>query len=302
MGPQILVARPRQHTNRPVAKGSSVPVWPALRASSARLARCKAWKLDKPSGLSSNKTPSSICPRREAIVYKSMKKNDSLLRLLVRILGFRGLEHFSLRPIGLIDQLRQGQAASELVVVDEAQGGHSMDVQHLEQQGMQPACFLGQGCSGRFWLGTHDREIDLGVGVVGRELDTRKCNKPGPRYIEFALYQAGQILLDLIGQPGIASRIWFGLVSTHYYSVRAISLISKTSSWSPTSISLLPLRVIPQSKPDLTSLTSSLKRRRESIQPVQCTTWLRNRRTWASRRTTPSVTIQPAILPIRDTL
>src|SRR5690606_9424615 len=193
--------------------------YPTRRSSGLRLAGCQAWKLDKPSGLSSNKTPSSICPRREAIVYKSMKKNDSLLRLLVRILGFRGLEHFSLRPIGLIDQLRQGQAASELVVVDEAQGGHSMDVQHLEQQGVQPACFLCQGRRGRFRLGTHDREIDLGVRIVGRELDTRKRNKPSPRYVEFALYQAGQILLDLIGQPGIAPRIWFGLVSTHYYSV-----------------------------------------------------------------------------------
>src|SRR5690606_718773 len=120
-------------------------------------------------------------------------------------------------------------------------------------------------------------EIHLGMSIISRQVDRGQRDESGARYIELALNQAGQILLDLVGQPGIAPRIWFGLVATHIdYSVRAISLISKISSWSPTSISLLFLRVIPQSKPDLTSLTSSLKRRRESIQPDQCTTWLRS--------------------------
>src|SRR3546814_4371555 len=102
------------------------------------------------------------------------------------------------------------------------------------------------------------------MGVVGRELDIGQGNQTRARHIDLALYQTGQILLDLVGQPGVAARIGFGFMTAHDYSVRAISLISKISSWSPTSMSLLPSRVIPQSKPDLTSLTSSLKRRRES--------------------------------------
>src|SRR5690606_9506712 len=102
MWPEILVARPRQHTSKPVAKGSSVPVWPALRASSARLARCRAWLLDKPSGLSSNRTPSSICPRREAIVLRVHEKTTAS-GLFVGVLGFRGFEGFGLRAISLVD-------------------------------------------------------------------------------------------------------------------------------------------------------------------------------------------------------
>src|SRR5690606_12894331 len=168
---------------------------------------------------------------------------------------------------------------------------------------MQPAGFFHQCGGGRLGLGSHDSEIHFGMGVVRRQLDTRQGDQTGARDIDFALNQAGQIFLDLVGQPRVAARIGFGLVPTHgNQSVRAISLISKISSWSPISLSLLPLSVIPQSKPALTSLTSSLKRRSESIQPLQCTTWLRSKRTCASRLTTPSVTMQPAILPTRDTL
>src|SRR5690554_2443877 len=140
------------------------------------------------------------------------------------------------------------------------------------------------------------------VCVVGRQVYTGKRYQPRARHVDLALDEAGQIFLDLVGQPRIAARIRPGFVTTHTYSALANSLISKISSWSPTSMSLLPLRVIPQSKPDLTSLTSSLKRRRESIWPVQCTTWLRSKRTWESRRTTPSVTMQPAMFPMRETL
>src|SRR5690606_17531969 len=196
-------------------------------------------------------------------------KNDSPLGLLVGVLGLRGLEGFGLGAIGPVDKLRQFDATNHLFVVDEAQGGYGMNVQKLEQQGVQPAGLLGQRRGRCFGLGAHDGEIHLGMGVIGRQVDAGKRDQASAGYIHLALYQAGQILLDLVGQPGIATRISLGFMTAHDYSVRAISLISKISSWSPTSMSLLPFKVIPQSKPDLTSLTSSLKRRSESIQPLQ---------------------------------
>jgi len=52
-----LVAAPKHSGNTPVAKGSSVPVWPAFSACSSHLAFCSALLLDRPRGLSSKSTP-----------------------------------------------------------------------------------------------------------------------------------------------------------------------------------------------------------------------------------------------------
>src|SRR5690606_1302710 len=187
------------------------------------------------------------------------------------------------------------------------QGGHRVDMQQLVELRMQPAGLFVEQRGGGVGLGAQHREINLGVRVVRRQLDAGQGDQAGPRYIQLALDEAGQVFLDLVGQPQVAAGDGFGLVTTHErpgnaapYRERAISLISKTSSWSPTWMSLLPRSVSPQSKPDLTSLTSSLKRRSESRWPVQCTTLLRSRRTCESRRTTPSSTMQPATLPIRE--
>src|SRR5690606_33022975 len=142
---------------------------------------------------------------------------------------------------------------------------------------------------------------------VGRQLDARQPDQAGPRYIQLAQDEAGQVVPDLVGQPQVAVGEGLGRVrppirhgSAAPYTERAIAPISQMSSWSPTWMSLLPRSVRPQSKPDLTSLTSSLKRRSESRWPVQCTTLLRSRRTCESRRTKPSSTMQPATLPIRE--
>src|SRR5690606_31659775 len=232
------------------------------------------------------KTPSSICPRREAIVSSLFKTATTAPSgALVGVLGLGRLgSGIALRLVGLVDKTGQCDAARQLFVVDEAQGGHGVDVQHLEKQGMQPPRLFVQRSQGRFGLGAHDREMHFGMGVVGRKIHTSKRDQAGARDVDLALYESGQILLDLVGQSRIAAWIRSGLVTTHAYSARANSLISKISSWSPTSISLLPLRVMPQSKPDLASLTSSLKRPSESRWPVQWTTLLRRRRTCESRR------------------
>src|SRR5690606_28036538 len=116
MAAEILVARPKQQISRPVANGSSVPVWPALRASTVRLARCSAWLLDRPSGLSSNRTPSSICPRREAIVQSVQMSDDRPSGLAVRVFEFGNVRNARLGTVGPINQLRELDAARQLRV------------------------------------------------------------------------------------------------------------------------------------------------------------------------------------------
>ena len=59
---------------------------------------------------------------------------------------------------------------------------------------------------------------------------------------------------------------------------------------------------MPHSKPSATSRASSLKRLSWSIVVSWITVPSRTTRTWAPRRTTPFVTMQPAIVPSRETL
>src|SRR5690606_9315675 len=215
------------------------------------------------------RTPSSARPRRLAIVESEKKRSDDSRTALV--FRFVGLVRNRARTIGPVDERRHFDAACDLCVMYKTQGGHRVDMQQLIELRMQPACLLVEQRGGCVGLGAQHREINLGVRVVRRQLDAGQGDQAGPRYIQLALDEAGQVFLDLVGQPQVAAGDGFGLVTTHErpgnaapYRERAISLISKTSSWSPTWMSLLPRSVRPQSKPDLTSLTSSLKRRSES--------------------------------------
>src|SRR5690349_21659218 len=55
--PAILVPSPKHSGNRPVASGSSAPVWPPLVARSSRRVACRAWLELSPNGLSSSRMP-----------------------------------------------------------------------------------------------------------------------------------------------------------------------------------------------------------------------------------------------------
>src|SRR5690606_28836479 len=76
-------------------------------------------------------------------------------------------------------------------------------------------CLLCQGGSGDMGLGAHDREIYLGVRVVRGKLNASQRNQARARDVDLALNEAGQILLDLVGQAGVTVGAWLGLVSTH---------------------------------------------------------------------------------------
>src|SRR5690606_32483586 len=140
-----------------VAKGSSVPVCPPFAASTVRLARCKAWLLDKPTGLSSNRTPSSARPRRLAIVESEKKSSDDSRSALV--FRFVGLVRNRARTIGPVDERRHFDAACDLCVMYKTQGGHRVDMQQLIELRMQPACLLVEQRGGCVGLGAQHREI-----------------------------------------------------------------------------------------------------------------------------------------------
>src|SRR5690606_219334 len=69
----ILVASPKHRGKRPVARGSSAPVWPPFSARNNRRACCRAWFELRPAGLSSNSRPSSdrktVRPTTRASVF-----------------------------------------------------------------------------------------------------------------------------------------------------------------------------------------------------------------------------------------
>src|SRR3546814_143062 len=76
-------------------------------------------------------------PARVAKPSFNLEKTTAL-RLLVRIVGNRRREGAVRGPIGLIDKLRQCDTARQLIVMQEPQGRHRMDMQQLEQQRMKP--------------------------------------------------------------------------------------------------------------------------------------------------------------------
>src|SRR5690606_18905281 len=135
----------------------------------------------------------------------------------VAFVGFVGRRERvpSVTPIGLVDQLGKMQPALESFIVNEAQRGHGVDVEQFEQQGVEPPGFLVQdrSCHGRF--GSDDGEIDLRVRVVGRQVDAGERDQPGPRHVDLALDDAGQILLDLVGKPDVPACVLSRLVSSH---------------------------------------------------------------------------------------
>src|SRR5690606_14455291 len=110
--------------------------------------------------------------------------------------------------------------------------------------------------------------------------------------------------------PLVFQRLRFGQMQLdaqqrdHHYSVVSTRCTEKTSMTSPSLMSLKFARPMPHSKPFVTSETSSLKRLSEAILPVQTTAPSRMSRAWMSppRVMRPSVTIQPAIVPMRGAL
>src|SRR5690606_34129407 len=111
-------------------------------------------------------------------------------------------------------------------------------------------------------------EVHGRVGIVGRQLDTGDRDHAHARVLDFGAHQLGELVVHLFGDPHAAAHAARSM-SRHDarrppHSVRATSLISNTSSWSPSLMSLKFFSDRPHSKPSRTSRTSSLKRLSES--------------------------------------
>src|SRR5258705_5632920 len=113
-----LVASPKTSGNSPVAKGSSVPVWPPFSEPSARFARASARVEVRPAGLSRRRTPSG-----------------PPLRLLMGLAAraTRGLR----RGDRLVDEARQAYAALDGLVEMEMELGNRARRQAMRQLASQ---------------------------------------------------------------------------------------------------------------------------------------------------------------------
>src|SRR5688500_1606123 len=279
-----LVASPKTSGSRPVANGSSVPVWPALRAFSSRFARPRACVDENPGGLSSSRTPSGWGA-------------GMLGARLARARGLRRLE-------GLVDQAGEADSALDGRIELEMQLGDLAGGEPVRELAAQESGRMRQPTAGLGGFGcrSQGRVIHLGVRLVARELHAGERHQAHARVAHLESDQLGKAALDLLGDAGAASGAHAGGGAPRQATVRATSTTSKTSIWSPTWMSLKFLIDKPHSNPAFTSRTSSLKRLSESSSPVCTTTPARMRRTAAPRRTTPSATMHPATVPTLEIL
>src|SRR5258706_6546038 len=115
-----FVASPKTSGRRPVAKGSSVPVWPAFAAARARRAMPSARVEVIPAGLSTSRTP-----------------EGGAIMPIARLFGWRasctplGLDRSRLH--GLVDEAAQAHATLDRLVIGEMQLRHGSGAQAVGQ-------------------------------------------------------------------------------------------------------------------------------------------------------------------------
>lgn len=134
-------------------------------------------------------------------------------------------------PVCAVDQDRHFNPTSDLLVVEKAQSRDSMYVQQLIQLRVQPAGLLVQQGTRSFGLSAQNCEKHLGVRVVGRQFNARERDQASAIRIDLALDDAGQILLDLVGQPQIAARDGFRLVTAHVETMFATFALQRTRNF-----------------------------------------------------------------------
>ena len=131
-------------------------------------------------------------------------------------------------------------ARSVRLVKNEMQSRHGVNVQALEQAITQKTSGLVQRFCRPLGVASEQAEEHLGVRVVRRHLHTLDGHHADAGVLQFAGDQLRQIALNLVGdaKTAIGGTGLFTQTKLSDYRVRAISLISKNSSWSFSLISL----------------------------------------------------------------
>src|SRR5450755_3282697 len=181
-----LVASPKQIGKRPLASGSSVPVCPAFSARKRRLTCCKAALDDRPTALSSSRTPSTRRRGGDAVPGA---------RMSVRVLAVFG--------DGVVDQLGQTKTGFNGIVVHEMELRHRIEREPVRELSAQVSSRMLQGCNRgrRLLLAGQMREKNLGVRKVGGHFDRGDSDHADPRVLDVQLQQIAKLALDLIADP-----------------------------------------------------------------------------------------------------
>src|SRR6266545_7381493 len=178
-----LVASPKQMGKSPVARGSSVPVWPAFWARYRRFARCSAALDDRPRGLSRSRTP-------------------SIRRLLLTdgVAAVTSGRMFMVVGNGVVDQLRKAQTRLDRIVVGEVQLRDAVELEAVRELAAQISCGVLQRCDhrGRLLRAAEMRHENLRVRKIRRDFDRGHRHHADARILDVQAEKIGELALDLI--------------------------------------------------------------------------------------------------------
>src|SRR5687768_12500050 len=175
------------HTgNTPVANGSRVPVWPALRTPSARRTRSTTSCEVGPAGLSTTMTP----------WMSAVDARGLILVVFGRGCGSGG---GGVRRLHLGEKARDAIVGLQPFVVREGQLRGMAQAQLLPQAPPHEAGGLTQSDEGLLAVGfaAEDAHEDAGVAQVGAHLDTGHGHEADPRVLELAPDHARDLLAEL---------------------------------------------------------------------------------------------------------
>ncbi len=227
-----MVACPRQIGSRPLASGSRLPVWPALRARNALRTRCRAAFELIPSGLSSRTMPSTSCCWTSGVV----SRRDPFIPRPVRVrhgAGGRCRRHRRSGPT------RRAPRSTESSMRNWISGATRSRIWLRTWWRRNPAaCWSASSAALRVARARKRREINVRVRQVARNLRRGDRDEPDPRDLSplgaRARRAAASAALRLDGPSG--TRAASGLAQVP--SCRATSTRSKHSIWSFTLMSL----------------------------------------------------------------
>src|SRR5258706_11010853 len=184
-----LVASPKTRGRRPVANGSSVPVWPPFAAASTRFAAARARVDVIPAGLSSRRTPSGVA------------LNDIRAGLFARGAARAAFRFRRLRLDRFVDELGEAHAALHGLIVGKRDCRNRACAQAVREARTKETRGALQSFEriAAVGFGAERGEEHLGMGLVARELDAGERHQPDAGVAHLQPDELGELALDLVG-------------------------------------------------------------------------------------------------------